>query len=209
MSSEHGDDAVVPTTPFRARRTVRLYPLTAKEIQFCHSILEGNSASEAYREHIARSDNVAQSTVESGASRVLKRDSIRAYIRKCAHESANAAMVTGSALVAKLRGLGLTDFSGIFDDKNRLLPRSQWPPGIAEFLVIESEEEWKNVYNEKSGEWEEVRIRWKTKVKVPKAIDALNTLARILKMIGENSKIDLAEDHIPLTIGGQANRDAV
>lgn len=134
----------------------------------------------------ARDVGVPEGSARYAANKWLSNPYIRSELRRRMGERMRAAQLSVDGVLEQLRRLAFSDIRSLYDDDGRLKPMSDWPGDIAARVAgVETEELF-------SGRGDMRHVVGRTvKVKLWNPNEALNTIAKHLKMIVDQHALEV------------------
>lgn len=191
--------------------------LTAEDVKFAQLLFEARAATE-HRATVAecylQAGFPAKATphaTEQAAHRRVKKREFREFYRVLQDSAAAHARLVPSLLTRGLMRIALFDLRQLFDADGLIKPMSQWTEAdAAGVMSVETEEifEWVTAPLEEGGPpvKQKVLRGYNRKVKRVAPVEAMKTLAQILRLIGADAEVPQAAA-APLVVGGEASPD--
>jgi phage terminase small subunit len=112
----------------RKRHKTTKPPLSAREVRFCRHWVETGNGTRSYID--AGFPHANENVAHSGAVRLLRKDTIRLFIRKLQADAADAAKVTVDALAAGFKRAVDADLTRLLGPDGEVRPPAEWPTDI-------------------------------------------------------------------------------
>lgn len=194
----------------KVQPTRRLSPLSAKHVRFCEMIFSGTKPNyQCYLETCAESPATHIDTAKSAARKLLRRPAVREYLRLLQEYALSHSRATVDHILSGLNAVAFSDRTAIFNDDGSMKPPDKWPRDFKEAVEsIEIKEFYSNKKDKETGEITQVVSSREFKVKCGSRLRALELLMQFRKMIGHGAT-EINDADLPLTVGGEASRDAV
>lgn len=115
--------------PKRRRHKTDPPPLSAREIRFCQIWVETGNGTRSYID--AGFPHGSENSAKVMALRLLRKVTIREYIRTLQQHASEAAKVTVEELAAAMAGIVRADRRRLYDRRGRILLPHEWPDDVA------------------------------------------------------------------------------
>lgn len=176
-------------------------PLSAREVRFCQHWVETGNATRSYID--AGFPHGSENSAKVMALRLLRKVTIREYVRLLQHHASEAAKVTVAELAAFLAGVVRADRRKLYDRRGVILPPGEWPDDVAATIEdVESEDLFEPVPGAKGKRRLKGYVR---KVKTASRVQAAAKLMEWKRMVGGDKDDAGKPPPAPLVIGGEAD----
>lgn len=164
--------------------------LTAQDIQFAQLLFNRKVSKKSVVQcfldaGFPASDTEASTT--AAAHRRVKNRQFLAYYRRLEQRAADRAQLDADMVVQGLMRIAFANRADLFDEKGRLLPKSQWPADVAATVESVENEELYQTVSEKGQPKRRELVGYTRKIKTAPRTEALKLLAQIVHLIGKET----------------------
>jgi phage terminase small subunit len=167
----------------RKRHKTPAPPLSARDVRFCQLWVETGNGTRSYID--AGFPHANENVAHSGAVRLLRKDTIRRYIRKIQTEAAEAAGVTVEYLARGFKRAADVDPTRLMGPDGEMLPPSEWPDDVRQCITrFEVEELTERVPDpDRPGRKKKVAVGTRWKVWLENKTECRKVLAQWKRML--------------------------
>lgn len=167
----------------RRRHKTTAPPLSLRQIRFCQLYADTGNATRSYID--AGFPHANENVAHSGAVRLLRKDTIRRYIRQIQTDAAEAVGVTVEYLARGFKRAADVDPTRLMGPDGEMLPPSEWPEDVRQCITrFEVEELSERVPDpDRPGKKKKVAVGTRWKVWLENKTECRKVLAQWKRML--------------------------